>query len=56
VLFSDLDDATSWGLVIEAEPSLGQPLPTEKLDESPRGGAKPLRARSAICRSVLRRR
>jgi HD-GYP domain-containing protein (c-di-GMP phosphodiesterase class II) len=34
VLFSDLDAATSWDLVIDAEPSLGQPLPTEKLDEA----------------------
>jgi HD-GYP domain-containing protein (c-di-GMP phosphodiesterase class II) len=34
LLFSDLDDATSWDLVIDAEPSLGQPLPTEKLDEA----------------------
>ena len=33
MLFSDLDDATSWDLVIEAEPSLGQRLPTGKLDE-----------------------
>jgi HD-GYP domain-containing protein (c-di-GMP phosphodiesterase class II) len=32
-LFSDLDDATSWDLVIDAEPSLGQPLPAGKLDE-----------------------
>src|SRR5215468_11882316 len=34
VLFSDLDDAASWDLVIDAEPSLGQPLPTAKLDEA----------------------
>jgi HD-GYP domain-containing protein (c-di-GMP phosphodiesterase class II) len=33
LLFSDLDGATSWDLVIDAEPSLGQPLPSEKLDE-----------------------
>ena len=34
MLFSDLDDATSWDLVIDAEPSLGQTLPDEKLDDA----------------------
>ncbi len=34
VLFSDLDEATSWDLVIDAEPSLGQSLPGEKLDDA----------------------
>jgi HD-GYP domain-containing protein (c-di-GMP phosphodiesterase class II) len=34
MLFSDLDDATSWDLVIDAEPSLGQPLPPGQLDEA----------------------
>jgi HD-GYP domain-containing protein (c-di-GMP phosphodiesterase class II) len=34
MLFSDLDGATSWGLVIDAEPSLGQTLPGGKLDDA----------------------
>jgi HD-GYP domain-containing protein (c-di-GMP phosphodiesterase class II) len=33
MLFNDLDDATSWDLVIDAEPSLGQPLDTAELDD-----------------------
>ena len=34
MLFSDLEDATSWDLVIDAEPSLSRPLPGEKLDDA----------------------
>jgi HD-GYP domain-containing protein (c-di-GMP phosphodiesterase class II) len=34
MLFSDLDDATSWDLVIDAEPSLGQPVPSGNLDDA----------------------
>jgi HD-GYP domain-containing protein (c-di-GMP phosphodiesterase class II) len=34
MLFSDLEEATSWDLIIDAEPSLGQPLPSGKLDDA----------------------
>jgi HD-GYP domain-containing protein (c-di-GMP phosphodiesterase class II) len=34
MLFSDLDEATSWDLVIDAEPSLGHSLPSGKLDDA----------------------
>jgi HD-GYP domain-containing protein (c-di-GMP phosphodiesterase class II) len=34
MLFSDLDGATSWDLVIDAEPSLGQPVPGGSLDDA----------------------
>jgi HD-GYP domain-containing protein (c-di-GMP phosphodiesterase class II) len=34
MLFNDLDEATSWDLVIDAEPSLGRKLPPGKLDEA----------------------
>jgi HD-GYP domain-containing protein (c-di-GMP phosphodiesterase class II) len=34
MLFSDLDDATSWDLVIDAEPSLNPTLPSGKLDDA----------------------
>jgi len=34
MLFTDLDDATSWDLVIDAEPSLGPTLPSGKLDDA----------------------
>jgi HD-GYP domain-containing protein (c-di-GMP phosphodiesterase class II) len=34
MLFDDLDEATSWDLVIDAEPSLGQTMPPGKLDEA----------------------
>ena len=33
-LFWDLEGATSWDLIIDAEPSLGQVLPNGKLDEA----------------------
>jgi HD-GYP domain-containing protein (c-di-GMP phosphodiesterase class II) len=34
MLFSELDEVTSWDLVIDAEPSLSQPLPNGKLDDA----------------------
>jgi HD-GYP domain-containing protein (c-di-GMP phosphodiesterase class II) len=34
MLFSELDGATSWDLVIDAEPSLSQPLSSGKLDDA----------------------
>ena len=34
MLFSDLDGATSWDLVIDAEPSLSQTLPSGNLDDA----------------------
>jgi HD-GYP domain-containing protein (c-di-GMP phosphodiesterase class II) len=34
MLFSDLEGATSWDLVIDAEPSLGQPMPSRSLDDA----------------------
>jgi HD-GYP domain-containing protein (c-di-GMP phosphodiesterase class II) len=34
MLFSDLEGATSWDLVIDAEPSLSRPLPDEKFDDA----------------------
>jgi HD-GYP domain-containing protein (c-di-GMP phosphodiesterase class II) len=34
VLFSDLDDAETWDLVIDAEPSLGPRLPGDRLEDA----------------------